>query len=138
MPVLLHQRELSYAEQRAEGTITKDVHAELMLRLREERKELQQEHEKLSNKVALIREARQQLDAAHILVQALPQVLGDASRQEQEQLVMALIDRIDVDGNNQVATNLRLDPNIIRALPSLQQVTSHLPESPLLDGSRKG
>ena len=35
-----HQRELSYAEQRAEKTISKEIHAELMLRLNDERKEL--------------------------------------------------------------------------------------------------
>src|SRR5690606_486273 len=133
----LHQRELSYAEQRAEGTLTKDVHAELVLRLREERKELQREHEKLSNKVVLIQEARQQLDAAHILIQALPQVLSDVFSREQEQLVMALIDRIDVDGNNQVSINLRLDPDIIRALPSLQQAASHPRESPPSAGSQE-
>jgi hypothetical protein len=74
------QREISYAEQRAEGVISKDVHAELMLRLREERAELEREHEKQSDRVSVIREAREQLDAAHLLVQALPQILGEVSR----------------------------------------------------------
>lgn len=122
------QREISYAEQRAEGTISKDVHAELMMRLREKRRELEQEHEKLSNKVGVIREAREQLDAAHLLVQALPQVLGEVSRQEKEQLIMALIHRIDVSKSNQVSISLRLDPELICSLPSLQQGSSPLPE----------
>jgi len=129
------QREISYAEQRAEGTISKDVHAELMMRLREERRELEQEHEKLSNKVDVIREAREQLDAAHLLVQALPQVLGEVSRQEQEQLIMALIRRIDVSKSNQVSISLRLDPETIRSLPNLQQGSSPLHESQQSDGS---
>ena len=107
------------------------------MRLREERRELEQEHDRLSNKVVLIQEARQQLDAAHILIQALPQVLGDVSRQEQEQLVMALIDRIDVDGINQVSINLRLDPDVIRALPSLQQAVSRPLVSPPSDDSQQ-
>src|SRR5690606_22983974 len=131
----LHQRELSYAEQRAEGTLTKDVHAELMLRLREECKELQQEHEKLSNKVVLIQEARQQLDAAHILIQALPQVLSDVFSREQEQLAIALM---DVDGKHRGAISLRLDPDITRALPSHRQAFSHPPESPHSDDSQAG
>ena len=32
---------------------------------------------------------------------------------------MALVDRIDVDKDNQVSINLRLDPEAIRALPNL-------------------
>src|SRR5450432_1924037 len=48
----------------------------------------------------------------------------------------ALIDRIDVDGSNQVPINLRLDPNVIRALPSLQSDSSRLPESPQSDDSQ--
>ena len=107
------------------------------LRLREERKELDQEHQKLSEKVGLLRDAREQLDTAHILVQALPQILGDVAREEQEQLIMALIDRIDVDKDNQVSINLRLDPDVIRALPNLQQGSSHPPESQPSNGSQQ-
>jgi site-specific DNA recombinase len=132
------QREISYAEQRAEGVISKEVHAELMMRLREERKELEQEHQKLSDRVGLLRDAKEQMDAAHILVQALPQILGEVARAEQEQLVMALIDRIDIDKDNQVSINLRLDPDVMRALPNLQQGSSHPPESQPSNGSQSG
>ena len=52
------------------------------------------------------------------------QILGEVLRQEQEQLIMILIDRIDVDGNNQVSINLRLDPEAVRALPNLQSAAS--------------
>jgi site-specific DNA recombinase len=131
------QYEMSYAEQRAEGIISKEVHAELMMRLREEQRELEQEYDKLLNKVGVIREAREQLDAAHLLVQALPQILGEVSRQEQEQLIMALIDRIEVNGSNQVSINLRLDPAIIRSLPSLRPGSSPLPESPHSNDSQR-
>lgn len=132
------QREMSFAEQRAENVISKEVHAELMMRLREERRELEHENERLSNKVHLIREAREQLDAAHLLVQALPQILGEVSRQEQEQLVMALVDRVDVDSDNQVSINLRLDPEAIRSLPTLQPEVSHQHESRPSNGSQQG
>lgn len=73
-----------------------------MMRLREERKELEQEHQKLSDRVGLLRDAKEQMDAAHILVQALPQILGEVARGEQEHLVMALIDRVHVDKDNPV------------------------------------
>jgi hypothetical protein len=53
------------------------------------------------------------MDAAHILVQALPRILGEVAREDQR--VMALIDRIDVDKDNPVWINLRLDPDVMRA-----------------------
>ena len=131
------QREISYAEQRAEGVISKEVHAELMMRLREERKELEQEHQKVSDRVGLLRDAREQLDAARILVQALPQILGEVAREEQEQLIMALIDRIDVDKDNQLSINLRLDPDVIRGLPNPLLEFSRRPGLPLKDDFRR-
>lgn len=84
---------------------------------------------KLTNKMTLIQEARQELDAAHLLVKALPQILGEVSRSEQEQLIMALIDRIEVTAANEVSINLRLDAAVIHALPSLQSAASLQPES---------
>jgi hypothetical protein len=62
-----------------------------------------------------LRAAKEQPDIAHILVQALSQILGEVGREEQEQLIMALIDRIDADKDNQVSINLRLDRDTIRA-----------------------
>ena len=51
---------------------------------------------------------------------------------------MALIDRIDVDKDNQVSINLRLDPDVIRALPNLQQGSFRPPESQLSNDSQLG
>lgn len=90
----------------------------------------------INERVALVRETREQLDAAHLLVQALPQILGEVSRQEQEQLIMALIDRIDVDGNGQASIHLRLDVDVIRALPNLQPAASHPHELLQSNGSQ--
>jgi hypothetical protein len=70
------------------------------------------------------------LDTAHLLIEALPEVLGELSRQEQEQLEMALISRIDVDRDNQVSITLCLDADAIRALPNLRSDSSRPPESP--------
>jgi hypothetical protein len=84
-----------------------------------------------------LRAAKEQPDMAHILVQALSQILGEVGREEQEQLVMALIDRVDVDKDNQVSINLRLDPEAIRARPNLQQASSHPPESQPSNGSQQ-
>lgn len=126
----VYQRELSYAEQRAEGTINKDVHAELMLRLREERKELSDERETLSMRVQIINEARKQLDTAQLLIDALPHILDEVSRQEQEQLIMALIERIELDKDNQVTITLRLDAAAIREIPNHPSATSPQPELP--------
>ena len=141
----IHQHELSYAEPRAEGAISKEVHAELILRLKEERKELMQEHEKLLDHVQLLKEAHDQFDVAQTLVAALPQILSDVTREQQEQLVMLLIDRIDVDGSNQVSITLRLDPDVIQNLPTLPSEASprlELPPSsdfqPELSGNSTG
>lgn len=126
----LQQREFSYAEQRADGLISKDTHAELMLRLKDEQCELLQVHAQLLDKVKMLEEARHQLDAAHVLVEALPQVLETVERNAQEQLVLALIERIDVGGNNQVAITLRLDPDVIEALSNRLEEASRPHELP--------
>jgi hypothetical protein len=55
---------------------------------------------------------------------------SEVSHQEQEQIIMALINRIDVDGKNQVAITLRLDPETIRGLPTPQEAASPQQESP--------
>ena len=68
-------------------------------------------------------------------IQALPQFLRKASCQEQEQLIMVLIDRIDVDGSNQVSINLRLTLNVIRALSNFPSDSSHLRLLPPLGDS---
>jgi hypothetical protein len=58
------------------STITDAVHAGLTGRLHEERTESQQEDDRLSSNAALTWEAHEQLDGAHLRVQAVPQVLG--------------------------------------------------------------
>lgn len=126
----MHHHELSYAEQRAEGSISKAVHAELTLRLKEARQELLQEHEKLSDRARFLREAREQFDSVQTLVSVLPEILTEVTREEQEQLIMALIDRIEVSGDNQVAITIRLDPQVLQSLPTDLSASSPLPESP--------
>jgi len=131
----LHQRELSYAEQRADNSINKSVHQELMLRLNDERKEALQAQAQLRQKAKRIEEARQQVDTAHTLVDTLPEALPDLSREEQERLVMALISRVDVDGDNQVTITLRLDPDVI---PTLLQPMDHAASSRQLESEPSG
>jgi hypothetical protein len=133
--------ELSYARQRAEGVIDRSLQQELMLRLNDERKELLQAQVQLLEKVKLIEEARKQLDTVHALIAALPEVLPDFSREEQERLIIGLIARIDVDADNQVAITLRLDPDVIHALAqtSLLLASSRQPGSePLADSPSAG
>src|SRR5258708_24185811 len=119
--------------------MNKSLEQELLLRLDDERKELVHAQAQLLSKVKTIEEARQQLDTGHALIAALPQVLPDLSREEQEKLIMALISRIDVAGNNEVAITLRLDPMVIRSLSqtSLPVASSHQHEFQPGDGSQK-
>ena len=51
---------------------------------------------------------------------------------------MALIDRIDVDKDNQVSINLRLDAEAIRALPNLQPGSFRPPELQPSNDSQQG
>jgi DNA invertase Pin-like site-specific DNA recombinase len=133
---VLHDRELSYSEQRADGLINKTIHHELLMRLREQKRELLQTREVLSQQVKLIEEARQQRETAHSLLAVLPEILIDLSKQDQEQLVMALIARVDVSGENEVSITLRLSPDAIRDLPILHEEASHQPESEQLSDSQ--
>jgi hypothetical protein len=64
-----------YRNLKYRGTSSKDILAELIRLLREERR-VTTETQKLLNKVGLMQEAREQLDAAHLLMQARPQILG--------------------------------------------------------------
>ncbi len=123
--------ELSYAQQRAESVIDKSLQQELVMRLNDERKELIQVQTQLADKVKMIAEAQKQVSAAHTLIAALPEVLSNVSRQDQERLIMALITRIDVDHNNEVAITLRLDPDVIQALvqPNRLSASSRQPGS---------
>ncbi len=109
----MHQHELSYAEQRAEGSISKAVHAELTLRLKEARQELLQEHEKLSGRARFLREAREQFDSVQRLVSVLPEILTEVTREEQEQLIMALVARVDVSGDQANCYFLRLNQQTV-------------------------
>jgi len=49
----------------------------------------------------------------------LLQAREQLSKVEQEHLVMALITRIDIRGNNQVKITLRLAPDVVHSLPIL-------------------
>jgi DNA invertase Pin-like site-specific DNA recombinase len=133
----LHQRELSYAEQRADGSIDKAVHQELTMRIEEDRKELVQAHAQLIERAKLIEQARDQLSTAQSLILALPEALPDLPKEEQEQLVMSLITRIDVDKDNQVKIHLVLDPRRSNDphQPKGRSVSSRQPESEQTDDS---
>ena len=132
----LRERELSYAEQQAEGIITAVVHKELTLRLQEAKRELVQTKYKLTQMAKLVEQARLQRDQAKELIKKLPEVISNTSRQEQEELVRALIVRVDVSSDNQVAITLRLAPEVIRDLPNRLQDSSLLPESELSSDSQ--
>ena len=88
------------------------------------------------HKAKLIERARQQMDSARILVEAIPEMLPELSKIEQEHLVMALIPRIDIRGNNQVKITLRLAPDVVHSLPILRSGVSPPLESGPLDDSR--
>jgi hypothetical protein len=133
----LHERELSYAEQRADGSISKAVHIELNHCLVESKRELLQVREQLSQKAKMIEDSRQQRDTAHNLVKALPETLPILSREEQESLIMALISRVDVSSINQVSITLRLHPDVTRDLPNLRAESSHQLGLGLSDDSQK-
>ena len=75
-------------------------------------------------KAKLIERARQQRDSARILVVALPEMLPELLKIEQEHLVMALITRIDIRGDNQVMITLRLAPDVVHNLPILRSGVS--------------
>ena len=62
------------------GNISKAVHAELTLRLKEARQELLQEHEKLSDRARFLQEAREQFDSVQTLVSVLPEILTEVTR----------------------------------------------------------
>ena len=132
----LHERELSYAEQRADGSINKTLHQELVMRLREVRIELLHAKEELTQQAQIIEDARQQRETAHTLVDALPEILIELPKQDQEQLIMALIARVDVSGENEVSITLRLAPEVIRDLPIFHQEASHQPESEQINDSQ--
>lgn len=127
----LRRLELSYAEQRAEGILSKSAQQELTVRLNDERKELLLEQAKLADKLKAIEEVRQQIDSANHLIASLPDVLPELSRQEQEQLIIALISEIEVDGANNVSITLRLDPDALPrlGLPTRLSASSRPPES---------
>jgi len=126
----MHRYELSYAEQRAEASISKAVHAELTLRLKEARQEILQKHEKLSERARFLQEARHLFGSVQALVSVLPKILTDVTREEQEQRIMALIDRIDVAGDHQVAITIRQVPELTQFPPTRPAATSPPPESP--------
>ena len=66
------------------GNISKAVHAELTLRLKEARQELLQEHEKLSDRARFLQEAREQFDSVQTLVSVLPEILTEVTRDRRE------------------------------------------------------
>lgn len=75
--IQLSPRELSYAEQQADGIISKEVHKELMIRLSDERAELIETQTELADQARQVEQARAQLDSSQTLLNALPSVLTD-------------------------------------------------------------
>ncbi|WP_414692092.1 recombinase family protein [Phototrophicus methaneseepsis] len=133
----LHQRELSYAEQRAEGTLSKAIQKELVLRLQQEQKELLEAQSQLQSKAEQITQARNQLASAEVLIDQLPDILPQIQRSDKEKLIMALISRIDVDADNQVTITLCLHPDVLANLPTHQQGASPQQESQSSDDSQQ-
>ena len=78
----------------------------------------------MSDRARFLREAREQFDSVQTLVSVLPEILTEVTREEQELLIMALIERIDVSGDNQVAMTIRLDSHVIQSLPTPPAATS--------------
>ena len=123
---------------KADSSINKTIHNELLIRLREQKKELLQTRAVLSQYAKLIEEARQQRETANTLVAASPEILIDLPKEDQEQLIMTLIARVGVSGENEVSIALRLTPDAIRDLPILHEEAPHQPGSALLTCSPLG
>ncbi len=81
----LTQHELSYAQQRADGSITELVQRELM-----------HAESQLTLQAERIEQARQQRGLASSPIRELPEVLPNLTREEKERVIMALICRAAV------------------------------------------
>ena len=136
----IEQKMLSYADQRAEGTITPEQHRELALRLQDEKDTLLEEKLKLTSKTERIREALEMLAYVEPVARKMADKMKELDNDEKTTFIRAACRRIWLDGNNEIEIELSLpgleafvansEPNAPGNTPSPQPKLESTADSP--------
>ncbi len=118
----IEQKIISYSEQRAERLITPTQHRELVERLQEEKRSLEEEKAILLTKTQKINEARKLLAYVEPVAQKMAEKMGELTDEEKAIFLRAACRRIWLNRTNEVEIEL--------SLPGLETFASGVQEAP--------
>ena len=104
----IEQKMLSYADQRAEGTIMPEQHRELVMRLQDEKDSLLEEKAKLTTKTERIKEALEMLAYVEPVARKMADKMKDLTDEEKNIFIRAACRCIWIDGSNEIEIELSL------------------------------